>query len=89
MVREKTVFECELCGVTYSAKEDAQRCEARGEEKGNFCYDLHTGLILCSHAKTCMHLRGYGHIGKRICSDFGPRRKGVPPEYYKNKRGLK
>lgn len=77
-------YVCELCATVYDKRCDAERCESRGKEYGNFCYDLHTKEIFCKNVYPggCAHLQQYGHIGKCNCPDFKPVKSGLRPEYY-------
>jgi hypothetical protein len=80
VVVEISSWVCELCKKEHSTEDAAIKCEARGIIRKKHCYDLHTKLILCAHAKKCMHLEMYGHI-ETSCNEFHETK--AKPSYYK------
>lgn len=84
MVEEVTKYVCSICGKEYNNRLEAEKCESIGTRSGNFCFDLHSKLILCAHANSCMHFNNHGHIGSDVnCNDFAPRKANAIPKYYK------
>lgn len=88
MVIKSLRYICSLCKKEYKTEKEAEQCESRGIDKYNYCYDMHTGLILCAHHNSCAQLNRFGHIkddlGKDKCGDFHPRNKNSKPLYWKS-----